>query len=151
MDSSDFQESNDVPSESPLLKSDQDLLRTDVAPSKHSKGFDIAQQSQASANPSSSSGTPPTVSYSLDLLSLALPKSSLSSPRDVNRNPYAETSYTPKRFRPEEYEKESPSDDELMASTTSASCAWLPPDDLDEISEGDDSPLSPTSVRELSP
>ena len=90
---------------------------------------------------------PSTMTRSKGLMNVSASRSAISSPRDFNRNPYTEAGYTPKRFRPEEYEKESSSDEEVFKSTMSSSCAWLPPEDPDEVLEKDVDPISPTAVR----
>ena len=111
--------------------------------------YDITRKSHSLGTPASNRRSPPTVTYPTGFLKLATPRRAVVSPRDFNRNPYTEASYTPKRFRPEEYEKESPGDDELFNPAMICSRAWLPPEHPDELLEGEDSPISPTAVRNV--
>ena len=150
MTSSDSRTLKGVPTEEHSSESGQKALKSDTKPVKDLRVFDITQQPQSFKNPASIPGSPPTVTYPPGLLDPVVPASSFSSPRDFSRNPYTETGYTPKRFRPEEYEKESPGDDELINSAISSSRAWLPPEHLDELLEGEDTPTSPTPVRDFS-
>ena len=68
---------------------------------------DNLEQSQDLQNPSLIAASPLVSPHPLCLYHKMAAVSCFSSPRDFNRNPYTETGYTPKRFRPEEYEAES--------------------------------------------
>ena len=91
---------------------------------------------------------PLALSIPLDMSPVVAPASTFSSPRDYNRNPYTETAYTPKRFRPEENEDDPPNNAELFRSAPSTSNAWMPPDFTDEPLVQLDSAVSPEKVRQ---
>lgn len=148
MVASNTENASDLLSEGHHSKTDQYTLRTDTLLRKPSS-VDTTQESQSFRTPAWDRESPPTVTYPPGLLKLAVPRSAISSPRDFNPNLYTEASNTPKRFRPEEYEKESPGDDELTDSTMSSSRAWLPPEPPDEVPEGEETPISPTEVRDF--
>ena len=122
-------------------------VATKAEPIYHSRLSDNTKPSQHAKSPLSIAASPPAVTYPLDLLQTIAPASSFSSPRDFNRNPYTEIEYTPKRFRPEEYEEEAPDDNELFSSTMSSSHTWMPPDYGNELSMEQHSPTSPNLVR----
>lgn len=115
--------------------------------SNQSRLIDFDEQLRPFMNPSPIPESIPTTIYSKCLLGSSVPVSTFSSPRDFNRNPYTETGYTPKRFRPEEYEEQFSGDDELIDPTMSSSRAWMPPEYTDELSQGQGSPILPTPVR----